>query len=693
MSISVERQLLAQQEISHALAKSSSLLQVSEVLLKIISNCLDWDMGALWQVNPETRRMHCVNIWRADKNSFPLFTEKTRAIQFERGAGIPGRVLEDGCPVWIDDVAHDRNFPRGPYALAEGLHSAAAFPIRLDVEMQAVMEFFSREIRSPDQSLLNMMAAVGSQVGLYIERCRINDALKESEERYRIIAETASDAILTIDHESKIVYANAAVAKIFGYGADGIIGKSLTDLMPERYRPQHRAGIEHFLKTGKRNIPWQGIELPGLHKSGNEVSLEISFGTFAKGDRHFFTGIVRDVTYRKNHEDALRRAHQESESANRHKDEFLAILSHELRTPLTPILGWTRLLCSGKLSEKETMRGLVVIERNARMQAQLVEDLLDISRVITGKLQIERKPVDLALVIEAALDAVRPLALTKTVVLDCKRVGGPFLVNGDSVRLQQVFWNLLNNSIKFTPAAGRVQVTLQHSDEGVQVSVSDTGIGIAPEFLPQMFQRFRQADSSNTRAHGGLGIGLSLVQYLVSMHNGTVSAGSDGPGKGAVFTVLLPVLDSQLPPARRTGSSSFAGPDQVDLKNVRVLVVDDDVDTLEFISMTLRFYGADVTTATNAADALPLFEKTRPHVVLSDIGMPGEDGCALIRKIRLAEQVWGGHVQAGAITAFVKPEDEARVLAAGFQIHIPKPIHLSHLAEAVAALARPEPDA
>ena len=380
------------------------------------------------------------------------------------------------------------------------------------------------------------------------------------------------------------------------------------------------------------------------------------------------------------------RLYAEARDANRAKDEFLATLSHELRTPLTAMLGWVRMLQSGTLDASTSARALQVIDRNTKLQAQLIDDLLDVSRIVTGKLSLELKAVDLGAVAETALDAVTPGALGKGVTLE-RRIdpaAGPAW--GDAHRLQQVVWNLLSNAIKFTPAGGRVTVAVDREDPHVIVRVADTGQGIAPEFLPYIFDRFRQADSTTTRAHGGLGLGLAIVHHLVTLHRGTVTAASEGLDRGAAFTVKIPLAPLRPPTPPSAGSAT--GVDRLPpLAGVRVLVVDDDADARDLVTAVLGQSGAEVVTASSTPEALDALARARPHVLVSDLSMPGDDGYALINRVRALGLERDGRVAAVALTAFAREEDRARALAAGFAVHVAKPVEPVALVEIVARLA------
>jgi len=387
-------------------------------------------------------------------------------------------------------------------------------------------------------------------------------------------------------------------------------------------------------------------------------------------------------------------ARAEAERANRLKDEFLATVSHELRTPLTSLLGWSRMLRSGKLDEQTTQRALETIERNAQSQAQLVEDLLDGSRIITGKLRLAVRSMEPLKVIEGVLDTVRPAAEGKqiriTTVLDPS--AGP--VSGDPERLQQVVWNLLANAIKFTPKGGQIQVRLERVNSHVEIIVSDSGQGISPEFLPFVFDRFRQANSSTSRSIGGLGLGLAIARHLVEMHGGSIHVDSPGEGLGATFTVRLPVIGVRLADsasageerAHPTAGSAAAFDILPSLSGLRILAVDDQPDTLLVVGSLLEQSGAEVQTATSASSALDSLGKWAPDLIVADIGMPGEDGYSLIRKIRALPRERGGDIPAIALTAYARVEDRLRTLNAGYQMHVPKPVEPIELITVVASL-------
>jgi len=402
-----------------------------------------------------------------------------------------------------------------------------------------------------------------------------------------------------------------------------------------------------------------------------------------------YVGSAVDITERRRSQDERERLLADAEAASRAKDQFLATLSHELRTPLNAVVGWAHMLRSGKLDPAATERAIETIDRNARAQSQLISDILDISRIVSGKLRLNVRPVDLTPVVEAALDTVRPSADAKGIRLQAILDPSAGPVSGDADRLQQVFWNLLANAIKFTPRNGRVQVRLARINSHVELRVEDTGVGIAPEFLPHVFELFRQRDGSPSRQHGGLGLGLALVKHLVELHGGSVECSSPGDSLGAVFSVKLPlmIVASRADGVHPTAETGAAMPAAPSLEGVSVLVVDDDPDARHLISALLEERGARVRAVGSSAEALASLDHDLPDVLLSDIEMPGQDGYALMRAVRERPAEKGGRVPAAALTAYARTEDRMQALLAGFHLHMPKPVQPAELAAVVASLA------
>jgi PAS domain S-box-containing protein len=507
------------------------------------------------------------------------------------------------------------------------------------------------------------------------------------------IVDSSDDAIVSKNLDGIITSWNAGAQRIFGYTPAEIVGQSVLKLIPTD-RHGEEAAILQRLRRGERVDHFETVR---VRRSGEQfpVSLAISPVKNAAGAIVGASKIARDITEMKRisaHRDQLleseRAARAFAENANRLKDEFLATVSHELRTPLNAILGWTEVLSLEGTEPTEVQHGIRVIQRNALMQAQLVDDLLDLSRITSGKMTLDIAPVDLRQIINEALSSVehsihaKQLAV-KTIVGDIRGL------LGDSKRLQQVIWNLLTNAIKFTPNHGRIVISAARVNSHVEIAVRDSGRGIAASFLPFLFERFRQADASTTRTHGGLGIGLSLVKQLVELHGGTVRAESPGEGLGATFTIYLPVAalhhEPPEPPESAASAEVKNESAQPDLHGIRVLAIDDDQDSLDVIERILRGRGAEVATAASVEAALEQVVSFKPDVLLSDIGMPGHDGYEFIRRVRALPE--GASIPAAALTALARSEDRTRALTAGFQNHVSKPVASAEIVATVHSLA------
>jgi signal transduction histidine kinase/DNA-binding response OmpR family regulator len=570
----VEQRLALQYKVARIFADSKELTEALTSVLQAVGETMGWDAGSVWNLDPESQRLWCVTVWHQPSYPVPDFEAASREYRFEIGIGLPGRVWKMATSVWITDVASDDNFPRLSSAAREGLHTGAAFPVLLHGSVLCVIEFFSRKVLREDPELLQLMDAIGSQLGQFVERKRME------EERGRML-------------------------------------------------------------------------------------------------------------------ESERKAKGEAETANRLKDEFLATVSHELRTPLNAMLGWARLLRAGKVEDDRKAHALEVMERNAVAQQQIIEDILDVSRIITGKLRLDIAPTELAPIIDAAVDSIKPAADAKGVVLELEHGSQTNLIFGDANRLQQIVWNLLSNAVKFTPRGGRVTVMMERGDSYVEITVRDSGKGMPKEFLPYVFERFRQADSSSTRQFGGLGLGLAIVRHLTELHGGTVHVSSAGENLGATFKIRLPLaaahmnqelLGSEAPfgQAEEPRSSS---PFVTSLEGVRILVVDDEADARDLLAFILLRTKADVRTAGSVREALQIVSEWKPAVLLSDIGMPLEDGYSLIRLVRSLPPEQGGNVAAAALTAYARSEDRVRALAVGYQTHVTKPVEPAELVAVVASLA------
>ncbi|MEH1901463.1 MAG: ATP-binding protein [Nostoc sp.] len=541
------------------------------------------------------------------------------------------------------------------------------------------------------------------------ERKQVELALSKSEERYRTFLEQSSEGICCIELEVPISpdcpedeqiqhfyqYAylaecNNVMAQLYGYSrSEEIISARLGDFLVSS-DVDNIAYLRSFIRSNYRLID---AESHKIDQQGNSKYFWNNLvGIVENGLLVRVWGTQRDITERKQAEQEREQTTRaDAEVARCIKDEFLATLSHELRTPLNAIMGWTQLLTRRKFDETTTGRALETIERNTKSLAQLIEDILDVSRIIRGTLHLNIHQVKLVTLVEAAIETVRPAAQAKEISIKCRFNPEVGVIVGDANRLQQVVWNLLSNAVKFTPKKGRVDVQLQRIQSHVQIRVSDTGGGIAAEFLSHVFERFCQADSSRTRSHGGLGLGLAIVRHLVELHGGTVSAQSPGIGQGATFIVNLPMkaVDVEANTAEELSSSVDA--QEVNnylpkLDDLRVLIVDDEADARHLLTTILRQYGIQVIAAASASEALLALQEFKPHVLVSDISMPQEDGYTLIRKVRALPTDQGGRIPAVALTAYARVEERTQALLAGFQLHVPKPVNAGELAAVIANL-------
>jgi len=610
-------------------------------------------------------------------------------------------------PLSFDTVVRTRAPAVGN--LAKGLDGSLLFPVRVPVLRNGELRYVLTAVVKPEEILdvvkrqqvpSDWVISIFDANGLRVARSRAhpeNLGGQAAVTLQKLMASGADEGFgMTFSLEGDRIYASYSRLKDSGWSAAPGIPATLVEGAALRSLATYAGGVLLSVALGTFAALW-------VARSINQPISQLRAAAQALGRGEELkpptTSIqeIRDVsdalvTAAAQREELLRKeqeARGAAEEAGRAKDQFLAVLSHELRTPLNAVYGWARMLRSGRLHEDGAERALDAILRNANAQVQLIDDLLDVSRVITGKMRLDVRPVDLHAVIDGALDAVRPAAEAKEIrlqkVLDAR--AGPAI--GDPSRLQQVVWNLLANAVKFTPKGGRVQVHLQFVNSHVEIVVSDTGQGITPEILPYIFERFRQADSSSTRAHAGLGLGLALVKHLVELHGGSVVAHSAGRGQGSTFVVKLPVTIARLPAPQShpTASSMDALPEGARLDDLRVLVVDDDSDALELAAAILKGAGASVRTCRSATEALEVLPQLRPHVLVSDIEMPGEDGYSLIKKVRTLDRERGGHTPAVALTAYGRVQDRMASLTAGYSMHVPKPVDPGELTTIIASVA------
>ena len=637
---------------------------------------------------------------------------------FARGVGsIVGRyrfgafgpdVLADlrrGVPYVVADVTrHEPPLPDVEAYAPLHIRAMICAPLRKAGRLVAAMAVHQRVPRTWTAADVELVEHVASRCYESIERARVEQTLRESERRFRDLADSMPQIVFAASPDGTVDYFNRQWYEYTGLPevADGDEAPAWARV----HTPEGLARVQQAWPAALRSGEPYEIEYPLRRKDGalrwhlgRALPVRDDDGRIVR-----WYGTNTDIHDRKQIEEALARAlgsersaRREAELASRMKDEFLATLSHELRTPLNAILGWSHMIRAGDASPALFAKAAEVIERNARAQAKIIEDLLDMSAIISGKVRLEVEPVELAALVHAAIETVRPAADARGVHLITEF--GPLdgaTPSGDPSRLQQVLWNLLSNAVKFTPRDGRVMVTLRRAGEHVELRVADTGQGIAADFLPHVFDRFRQADASTTRRHGGLGLGLAIVKQLVELHGGTVRVESAGLGHGAAFTVALPatprprvaaVQRADDEPSAGASLRSIDARDGAALAGVRVLVVDDEPDARELIGEVLRRCEAVVVTAGSSAEAVRLAERERFDALVSDIAMPGEDGYTLIDRLRALPGEMGA-MPALALTAYARAEDRARAIAAGFQHHCAKPVEPAALVAALARLLR-----
>ncbi|MBW4426346.1 MAG: PAS domain S-box protein [Nostoc desertorum CM1-VF14] len=548
-------------------------------------------------------------------------------------------------------------------------------------------EYILTPLRNSDQTIQGVIT-VSRDI---TEHKRAEKSLRESEARFRRLFESNLIGVAFWNVDGFIIDANDAFLQLAGYTHDefATLGKiNWREITPVEYKELDDRALLEVQTTGVSSI----YEKEYIHRNGKRVPIVMGIALL-NDSKENGVAFVLDITDRKSVEKECDRlleremkARKEAEIANRIKDEFLAVLSHELRTPLNSVLGWSKLLRTRNFDEKTTNHALETIERNAKLQTQLIEDLLDVSRILRGKLNLNICPVNLVTVVEATLETIQLAAQAKSIQI--QRIFDPALgqVMGDPNRLGQVVWNLLSNAVKFTSAGGRVEIRLMEVGNQAQIQVSDTGKGISPEFLPYVFDYFRQADSTITRAFGGLGLGLAIVRKVIEMHGGNVQAESPGEGSGTTFTVELPLLARSEQVMSNENEPSPCEADSPILSDTHILVVDDEPDIRDLVTFILQDYGVEVTAVSSAQEALQALSESIPDVLISDIGMPKTDGYMLMREVRARSPQQGGLVPAIALTAYAGEMNEQQALAAGFQMHISKPVDPDALVKAIADL-------
>jgi PAS domain S-box-containing protein len=735
-------------DVGLALTQSSALPEMLHACTEAMVHHLDAAFARIWTLNEKEQVLEL----RASAGLYTHLDGPHSRVPVGRYK--IGLIAEERAPHMTNDVPHDPRVSDHEWAEREGMVAFAGYPLVVADRLVGVMGLFARQPLS--DATLQAMSSVANAIALGIERKRAEVELREQAEVIKTVYRVGQAVAAELDQHKLVQAVTDAATEItgahFGSFFYNVLDEAGASFMPYTLSGVPRSSFAHFplpratdlfgptfrgegtilipdVKKDPRygkNSPYYGmpeghlpvvsyLAVPVVSRTG-EVYGGLFFGdpregVFTERAARIVEGLVAQAAVGMDNArlyDAAQRAraeaeqvaadkerlYREAQEASRLKDEFLATVSHELRTPLTAILGWAHLLRTGQLKDASGFTAIETIERNARAQSQLIDDLLDVSRIISGKLRIDVRPVDPNSFIESAIEAVRPAAEAKGVRVQRVIDTGVVTVSGDPVRLQQVIWNLLSNAIKFTPRGERVQVRLERVNSHIEIAVSDTGAGIAPEFLPYVFDRFRQADQRTTRQHGGLGLGLAIVRHLVELHGGTVRAESPGEGQGSTFTVLLPVApvyqsagqEERVHPAARDTLPAYECPDRLD--GVRVLAVDDEPDTRELLKAGLGQCGAEVTAVGSAAEALEAIAAAVPDLLISDIGMPEKDGYDLIRRVRELPAGNGGKVPAIALTAYARAEDRMQALRAGYQMHVPKPVELAELVAVAASLVR-----
>jgi PAS domain S-box-containing protein len=611
--------------------------------------------------------------------------------------GACGTALQRGERVIVEDVVNSPIFVGTPaleVMVASGARAVQSTPLvsRSGRVLGMFSTHYQHAPQQPSERALRLLDILARQAADLIE----HEQVEEARALLANIVNSSDDAIISKDLNGVITSWNAGAERIFGYAAAEVIGQSITIIIPAERRNEET----EILRRLSQGQTIEHFETQRLTKDGRHVSISLTVSPVR--NRHDVvigaSKIARDITNRVRADEERARllaseqaARAQAEEASRAKDEFLATVSHELRTPLNAMLGWAAMLEQTASPDARTLKGLHSIHRNARTLAQLVDDLLDVSRMIGGKMRLDVVPMDFGDVIDAAVEAILPAANAKDIGIHVVVDPAGRAMAGDPTRLQQAVWNLLSNAVKFTPAGGRVDVSTRVVTGAIELAICDSGIGIDATFLPYVFDRFRQADASSTRAQSGLGLGLAIVRHLVELHGGTVRAESDGRDAGTRIVMQLPRRHSPLP-ERDAGkpvsaATATATTDVPRLDGVKVLIVDDDRESCEMMLEALRGYGAFLRCAMSASEAVDALSEFKPDLVLSDIAMPGRDGYAVLSQVRALETALGRRVPVAAVTAYAHAEDRERAIAAGFDEYVAKPVDPAALASAVAALA------
>ena len=718
-----EQRLATQHAITRALAEGPDLGEATARVCRAVCEYLNWQAGVLWMVDAHAGVLRCRDVYHPPGMDTPHFTAVSKARTFERGIGLPGRVWQSSSVHSIDDVVGDENFPRAAAADMDHLHAAIAFPILMRADVVGVLEFYAREARVPDPELLDILMAVGSQIGQFIERKQAEESLRASEQRTRFLADASAALAELTDYESTLQKVAALAAPHFAdwcsvdmQDADGSLRRlAVTHVDPEKvklvyelerkYPPREQAdrGARLAIRTGEPNwmatIPEELLVAAAQSEEHLRILRELGLRSYICVPLKSRSGVLGALTFvtaesgRLYREDDVRAAEDLAhraviaienakllaalKDADRRKDEFLAMLAHELRNPLAPIRNAAQIVQAKAPPLPELQWATEVIERQVHQMSRIVDDLLDLSRITRGKIELRKERIDLADVVNSAVEASRPLIDKWEHQFTVSVPPRPIYLHADPTRLAQVILNLLNNAAKYTHQGGRIALEVRTNDGFVSISVRDNGIGIAADMLPRVFEMFTQVDRSMERSEGGLGIGLTLVQRLVEMHGGSVEARSDGPGKGSEFIIRLPIA-SAVEKKHAQGKETKDGAPKLR----RILVVDDNRDAADTLGMLLRVMGNQVHTAHDGIEAVGAASAFRPDVVLLDIGLPRLNGYEVARRIR--SQPDGANMLLIALTGWGQDEDRRKSKEAGFDHHLTKPVEFAALQKLLA---------
>ena len=655
----VEQIRSVQIRLTTALLDARSWENAIESVMRGVCEGLGWELGQTWQVDAAGERMRQAVCWPV--GAAPALSATSRSLEFRRGEGLPGRCWQQQAIVWIEDVQSDPEFVRKASAQEDGVHGALAFPLVANNEVLGAVEFFSRAPQQPQEELRVMLTSLGNQLGEYLVRNRSELLLRQSEERFRLLVQGVKEyAIFMLDPDGCISTWNTGAERIKGYRAGEIIGAHFSRFFPPEDVAEGKPARELAVAMRDGEVESEGWR---LRKDGTRFWASVVLT--ALYDEHSrlrgFAKVTRDMSDRKRLE-AL-------EEAGRHTRHFLAMLAHELRNPLAPIRNAVGAMRHGRLDDQQLRTSRDIVERQLDHLSRLVDDLFDVSRITSGKVVLQAEAIDLATAVTHAAECIRPFVEARNQTLAVELPPHPVPVHGDLTRLAQVVQNLLHNSAKYTPPGGCITVSLLREADTAVIRVRDNGMGIAAELLPKVFDLFMQADRPPDRSDGGLGIGLTLVRQLIELHGGSVDATSEGPGRGAEFTVRLPCTTAAVAPSTTGEDALIAGPAHT---RRRILVVDDNRDSAESMALLLRLSGHETWLAFDGDSAVALATEHAPDVVILDIGLPVMDGYQVARTLRALPQTSRSLLI--ALTGYGQDEDRERSKAAGFSEHFVKPV-------------------